>query len=50
MTSRPASRLRCPACSSYRISGDRFRFKCKVCGFIHDSVPKDLLKKRVVKF
>ncbi len=42
MTSRPASRLRCPSCGSYRINGDRFRFKCKVCGFIHDVLKKKL--------
>ncbi len=35
-----SSRLRCPSCASYRITGNRFRFKCKVCGFVHDLVKK----------
>ncbi len=30
------SRLRCPSCGSYRIAGDRFKFKCRMCGFVHD--------------
>ncbi len=50
MTPRPCNRLCCPSCGSYRITGDRFRFKCKVCGFIHNSVPESLLKKRIIKF
>ncbi len=46
MTPKP-NRLHCLSCGSYRISGDRFRFKCKVCGFIHDSAIKGLIKKDV---
>ena len=38
------NRLRCPKCASLRISGDQVRFKCKACGFIHDSKIRVVLK------
>ena len=38
------SQLRCPACDSMRVSGTQVRFKCKACGFIHDSRIKIVFK------
>ena len=38
------NRIRCPKCASLRISGDQVRFKCKACGFIHDSKIRVVLK------
>ena len=40
MNSRRCNRLCCPSCGSYRITGNRFKFKCKMCGFIHDMAKK----------
>ncbi len=41
---KPISRLRCPSCNSLRVNGDRFKFKCKVCGFVHDFTKKEVRK------
>lgn len=37
MNFRERTKLRCPNCGSLRITGDRLKFKCKACGFIHNS-------------
>lgn len=36
-----AERLRCLKCGSHRISGNKFHYNCKSCGFIQDLFKKD---------
>lgn len=39
--------FRCPNCNSLRIDGNRKRFVCKACGFVHNPFFKLKLKEEV---
>ena len=38
-----SKRIKCPKCNSLKIMGNRMKFKCKNCGFTHDT-KKEALK------